>query len=77
MASIIQPYAIHISELSSRVSPAPVVRLAVAIAYQLMSWDEAFRTRQKLKHLTTHELEDIGLTPHDVRKEIRKPFFWN
>ncbi len=75
MASIIQPYAHHISELSARVSPAIAVRFAVAVAHMLMTWDERFRTRQQLKKLTEHDLRDMGLTRSDVHKELRRPFF--
>lgn len=77
MARLIQPYALHLSALSTRVSPAPVVRLAVAAAFTLMKWDEAYRTRQQLKLLSAETLNDIGLTREDARREFKRPFFWD
>ena len=75
MALFIQPYALQITALSSRVSPALVVRAAVAVAFMLMTWDEAYRSRQTLKRLTDDQLKDIGLTRGEAHREALRSFW--
>ncbi|MEP5758165.1 MAG: DUF1127 domain-containing protein [Litoreibacter sp.] len=75
MALYSQPYALQLSALSARVSPAPLVRAAVGVAYALMTWDEAYRTRQTLKHLTEDQLKDIGLTRAETFRESQRGFW--
>lgn len=38
-------------------------------------WQKRSRDRQELLTLDDHVLRDIGLTPHDVALEARKPFW--
>lgn len=41
----------------------------------LAEWNDARRTRNALSRLTSHELEDIGLTRADIDEIARQPRF--
>ncbi|MDZ5699914.1 DUF1127 domain-containing protein [Chelativorans sp. M5D2P16] len=41
----------------------------------LLRAEERWRQRRQLAKLDDHLLADIGLTPKDVRRECRKPFW--
>jgi uncharacterized protein YjiS (DUF1127 family) len=48
----------------------------LAVARQCMSgWRERSRSRRSLRDLDERMLRDIGLTPADVERECRKPFW--
>ncbi|MEP4198101.1 MAG: DUF1127 domain-containing protein [Aliishimia sp.] len=53
----------------------PVSTLALQAVVTFVKWEERRRTRNALKHLDDHLLEDIGLTRHAARKEVSLPFW--
>ena len=75
MATLTQPLALDLNALSARTTLAPAARVAVKVAFVLMSWDEAYRSRQALKHLTSDQLYDIGLTRAQTHRESRRAFW--
>ncbi|GFE63708.1 DUF1127 domain-containing protein [Litoreibacter roseus] len=75
MALLSLSHHAQLSALSARNTLALLPRAAVAVAYVLMKWDEACRTRHTLKGLTDHELKDIGLTRDQAMSEADKPFW--
>lgn len=48
---------------------------AVKLATVITAWDHRYRSRNVLKTLDAHMLEDIGLSPAQAKKEARKPFW--
>lgn len=52
-----------------------VSRVAVKLAWILLVWSQRHRTRSQLGRLDTARLRDIGVTPHQARKESRKRFW--
>ena len=53
----------------------PISSVVLRIAVVLMQWEEKRRTRNALSRLDDHLLEDIGVTPHEARKETQLPFW--
>lgn len=49
--------------------------IIVRIIATLHQWQERARQRQALRELDERMLRDIGLTPSDVDRETRKPFW--
>ncbi len=52
-----------------------VAALAIGFARVVTTWDTRHRTRNSLKHLDNHLLEDIGVTPAQAYKEATRPFW--
>lgn len=75
MALLAQPLALDLSALSTRANLALTARVAVKVAVVLMTWDEAYRTRQTLRHLTRDQLRDVGISPRDALLESRRSFW--
>ncbi|WP_298255993.1 DUF1127 domain-containing protein [uncultured Litoreibacter sp.] len=75
MATLTQPLSLDLSALSARAKVAPTARAAVKLAFVLMSWDEAYRTRRALKGLTAEQLQDVGITRAQAEAEARRPFW--
>ena len=50
-------------------------RLVSRIAGAVMFWGEARRTRDALERLSDRELDDIGLTRHDILRVSRGEMF--
>jgi len=75
MAILTQPLALDLTALSARPTLAPLARVAVKLAVVLMTWDEAYRTRQQLKHMTDTQLMDVGLTRAEALREARRGFW--
>ena len=75
MATLTQPLALDLNALSTRTTVAPAVRMTVKLAFVLMAWDEAYRSRRALKHLTADQLRDIGLTRAQTDAEARRGFW--
>lgn len=48
---------------------------AVRVAVVLSKWATRARTRATLKHLSAHQLRDVGLTPADAFHEARRVFW--
>ena len=44
-------------------------------ARPLVRWQQRLRDRDYLQRLPDYLLSDIGLDPHDLREEARKPFW--
>ena len=42
---------------------------------RIQKWRRNARTRQHLAHLPAHLYQDIGLTDHQIRREIQKKFW--
>jgi uncharacterized protein YjiS (DUF1127 family) len=59
---------------TSGAAPRRARWLAMARAC-LSGWRERARSRRSLHHLDARMLRDIGLTPADVERECRKPFW--
>lgn len=75
MALSTQSHIHDLSALSARPTLAPAARIAVKIAFVLMTWEETYRTRKALKHLTPEQLDDIALTKAQAMKEAKRPFW--
>ncbi len=43
----------------------------------LNTWKENYYSRQALRKLNSRQLDDIGLSSDQVRKECKKPFWIN
>jgi len=52
-----------------------VATIAVRFAGLVTTWDNRQRTRNQLKHLDNHLLEDIGVTYAQARKEAARRFW--
>jgi len=52
-----------------------VAEIAVFVAVTVAKWSERRRTRNSLKGLDDHLLRDIGVTPHQARREAARPFW--
>ncbi len=53
-------------------------RITVVIASLwrlLLVWQQRSNERHALARLDRHRLEDLGLTPQDVAREVAKPFW--
>ena len=75
MATLTQPLSLDLNALSARTTVAPAVRAAVKLAFVMMTWDEAYRSRRALKHLSDEQLRDIGLTRRQTDAEARRGFW--
>jgi uncharacterized protein YjiS (DUF1127 family) len=51
--------------------------LAGKVFRALADWSEKRRSRAALRALTDDQLLDIGLTRHEVHREVAKSFFWD
>lgn len=49
-----------------------LIRRLVAVAVALY---QRAKSREQLKNLDSHLLNDVGLTPYDAMKEANKPFW--
>jgi uncharacterized protein YjiS (DUF1127 family) len=52
-----------------------IPRIAVSVFKQLLIWQERATERHHLATLNEQSLKDIGLTAHDVGRELSKPFW--
>ena len=75
MATFTQPLSLDLPALTARTAVAPAARAAVKLAFVLMSWDEASRSRRALKQLTDEQLHDVGLTRAETDAEARRGFW--
>ncbi|PTY35977.1 hypothetical protein BGP77_01235 [Saccharospirillum sp. MSK14-1] len=41
----------------------------------LNRWKQRTQTRRQLKQLPAHLYRDVGLLPHQVQREVRRPFW--
>ncbi len=55
----------------------PVRSLLVRISLALRNWATKRRTRYALLELTDTQLEDIGISRSEARREVAKSFYWN
>lgn len=62
----------RVSPASNQPGPASWLRRARAT---VRLWQKRRHDRQELLTLDDHVLRDIGLTPHDLAIEARKPFW--
>ena len=75
MALLTQPLSLDLTALSARPTLAPLARGAVKLAVVVMTWDEAYRTRQQLKQMTDEQLRDIGITRAEAMREASRGFW--
>ncbi|MEP3345942.1 MAG: DUF1127 domain-containing protein [Litoreibacter sp.] len=75
MATFTQPLSLDLNALSARTTVAPAVRATVKLAFVMMTWDEAYRSRRALKQLTAEQLSDVGLTRQQTDAEARRGFW--
>ena len=71
------PNALHPAQLallSEQVQLPTLARLAVTFAVMVTVWDMNSRSRKSLARLEPYELDDIGLTDTQARKECNKWF---
>jgi uncharacterized protein YjiS (DUF1127 family) len=66
------PTLIYLAQAQS-VPQASVI--AVRLAVLFARWAERRRTRAALTQLTLFQLQDVGLTPTQARREALKPFW--
>lgn len=72
------PNALHPAQLAllnSQAQLPTLARVAVTVAVLLTKWDMNWRTRKALGRLDPYELDDIGLTPHQAKREADKRFY--
>lgn len=50
----------------------PVTHLFRGVFGSFIQWNDARVTRNALERLTSHELDDIGLTPGDIDRLTRR-----
>ncbi len=48
---------------------------AVKVATLITQWDHRYRSRNALRTLDDHILEDVGVTRAQAHKEAKKPFW--
>ncbi len=60
---------------SADASPAGLTHLPARLLRTLSIWNGRIRQRKHLGELDNRLLKDMGLTRHDVHKELRKPFW--
>ena len=53
----------------------PATAAALRVVGILAKWEERRRTRRGLGRLDPHLLKDVGLTPHDVAREMTRPMW--
>ena len=53
------------------------LRMARELLHMLALWSEKRHSRAALRALTDDQLLDIGLTRHEVHREVAKSFFWD
>ena len=59
-----------------QVNSLPLIwRAALEAAYVSFVWSERRRTRAQLKHLSSDQLADLGVTPSQAQTECEK-WFW-
>ena len=75
MSLITQPLSADLSALSARAILTPAARVAVKLAVVVMTWDDAYRSRQTLKRLTPDQLQDVGLTRSQALAEAKRGFW--
>ncbi len=75
MSLITQPLSVDLSTLSARTFVNPAARAAVKLAVVLVTWNEAYRSRQVLKQLTPDQLRDVGLTRSQALIEAKRGFW--
>lgn len=61
--------------LNAQAELPTLARVAVTVAVLVTKWDMNARTRKALARLDAHELQDIGLTPHEAKREADKRFY--
>ena len=62
-----------LTDLTSGTSLPPVSAALFAVANLVRTWEERRITRQALKHLDAHMLQEIGLSDRDAEAEVAKP----
>jgi uncharacterized protein YjiS (DUF1127 family) len=60
---------------SARVEQSGIPRTLRDVLSLLALWRGRQRQRRQLARLDRHQLDDIGLTPFEANREIRKPFW--
>lgn len=61
--------------LNSQAELPTLARVAVTVAVLVTKWDMNWRTRKALGRLDHHQLDDIGLTPREAKREADKRFY--
>ncbi|MCK0121422.1 DUF1127 domain-containing protein [Loktanella sp. F6476L] len=70
--------AIHPAQLAllnSQAQLPTLARVAVTVAVMATKWDMNWRTRKALGRLDPYELDDIGLTSAEAKREANKRFY--
>ncbi len=65
----------QLAHLATQAELPALARLAVAFAVVVTKWDHNWRSRNALKRLEAHELDDVGLSPAAARREANKRFY--
>lgn len=74
MAHTITPQAQALAFLANRpLTPFSSAALKVVVA--IVTWEHMRRTRNSLKYLDDHLLEDIGVTREMAEREAARPFW--
>lgn len=74
MAHMIPPQAQALAYLANR-PLTPISAAALRIVVTLVKWEQNRRTRNSLKHLDDHLLNDIGVTREMADHEAARPFW--
>lgn len=70
--------AIHPAQLAllnSQAQLPTLARVAVTVAVMATKWDMNWRTRKALGRLDPYELDDIGLSSAEAKREANKRFY--
>lgn len=65
----------QIALLNSQAELPTLARICVTAAVIVTKWDMNWRTRKALGRLEPYELDDIGLSPLEARREANKRFY--
>lgn len=66
------PHAAQFALLTSAPALPALAQLALRVAVAATVWDMRRKTRHGLRHLSDHQLRDIGLTRDDAERERRR-----
>ena len=62
-------------DLCSRATIEPATGIFPKLAQTVQMWNHRVKERNMLRRLNADQLEDIGLSPSQINKETRKPFW--
>jgi uncharacterized protein YjiS (DUF1127 family) len=66
----------RLADLRAKSEQLPTVsKLAIMFAHKVLTWNHTYRSRCKLRNLTNSELQDIGISRAEAKREADKAFW--